>query len=153
MGKLLRAQHLLNSGAPTQGSRAQAQAGFRAHRSVNHNLFALQHAIDKSRRNRMPLYCCFVDLTAAFDRVPRSLLWERLRSCGVSGQMLAAIQALYSDAHIVINIDGCIGESATVLSGVKQGCPLSPTLFGIFIDAIHFISACLDCNNDMVGAV
>ena len=121
----------------TQGLRAQAQAGFRAHRSVNHNLFALQHAIDKSRRNRMPLYCCFVDLTAAFDRVPRSLLWERLRSCGVSGQMLAAIQALYSDAHIVINIDGCIGESATVLSGVKQGCPLSPTLFGIFIDALE----------------
>jgi hypothetical protein len=120
-----------------QGLRAQAQAGFRAHRSVNHNLFALQHAIDKSRRNKVPLYCCFVDLTAAFDRVPRSLLWERLRSCGVTGQMLAAIQALYSDAHIVINIDGCIGDSATVLSGVKQGCPLSPTLFGIFIDALE----------------
>ena len=85
----------------------------------------------------MPLYCCFVDLTAAFDRVPRSLRWERLRSCGVSGQMLEAIQAMYSDAHTVINIDGCIGDSATVLSGVKQGCPLSPTLFGIFIDALE----------------
>ncbi len=74
-----------------QGLRAQAQAEFRAHRSVNHNLFALQHAIDKSRRNKVPLYCCFIDLTAAFDRVPRSLLWERLRSCGVSGRILAAI--------------------------------------------------------------
>ena len=111
---------------PRQGLRVQAQAEFRAQRSVNYNLFALQHAIDKSLRSHMPLYCCFVDLTAAFDRVPRSLLWERLRSCGVSKQMLAAIQALYSDAHIVINIDGCIGDSTTLLSGVKQGRPLRP---------------------------
>ena len=71
----------------------------------------------------MPLYCCFIDLTAAFDRGLCSMLWERLRSCGVPGRMLAAMQALYSDAHIVVNTDGCIRDSATVLSGVKQGCP------------------------------
>ena len=117
--------------------RAQAQAGFRPRRSVNHNLFALQHAIDKSRRYRQPLYCCFVDLTAAFDRVPRRLLWERLCACGVSGRMLAAVQSLYSDAQIVVNISGCIGDSQMPVSGVKQGCPLSPTLFGVFIDALE----------------
>ena len=117
--------------------RAQAQAGFRPRRSVNHNLFALQHAIDKSRRYRQPLYCCFVDLTAAFDRVPRRLLWERLCACGVSGRMLAAVQSLYSDAQIVVNISGCIGDSQVPVSGVKQGCPLSPTLFGVFIDALE----------------
>ena len=117
--------------------RAQAQAGFRPRRSVNHNLFALQHAIDKSRRYRQPLYCCFVDLTAAFDRVPRRLLWERLCACSVSGRMLAAVQSLYSDAQVVVNISGCIGDSQMPVSGVKQGCPLSPALFGVFIDALE----------------
>ena len=69
--------------------------------------------------------------------MPRQLLWQRLRSCGVSGRMLAAIQALYSDAKIVINISGCVGDSEPTISGVKQGCPPSPTLFGIFIDALE----------------
>ena len=56
---------------------------------------------------------------------------------GVSGRMLAAVQSLYSDAQIVVNISGCIGDSQMPVSGVKQGCPLSPTLFGVFIDALE----------------
>ena len=48
------------------------------------------------------MYCCFVDLTAAFDRVPRSFTAvgadpQERRSCGVSaldgGRLRAAIQA------------------------------------------------------------
>ena len=35
---------------------------------------------------------------------------------------------LYSDAQIVVNISDCIGDSQMPVSGVKQGCPLSPTL-------------------------
>ena len=104
-----------------QRLRAQGQAGFRPLRSVGHNLFALQHAIDKCRRNRQPLYCCFVDLTAAFDRVPRHLLWQRLASRGVSGGMLAAIQSLYADARVVVKVNGSCGPSATTSAGVKQG--------------------------------
>ena len=117
--------------------RAQAQAGFRARRSINNNLFALQHAIDRTRQRRRPLYCCFVDLTAAFDRVPRHLLWQRLQSRGVSGRMLLAIQALYRDARIVVKVNGHVGDSIATSSGVRQGCPLSPTLFGIYIDALE----------------
>ena len=50
--------------------------------------------------------------------------------------MLAAVQSLYSDAQVVVNISGCIGDSQMPVSSAKQGCPLSPTLFGVFIDAL-----------------
>lgn len=120
-----------------QKLRAPSQAGFRPKRSVNHNLFALQHAIDKQRRMRQTLHTCFVDLSAAFDRVPRDLLWQRLEACGVNGLMLSAIKSLYRESQIAMKVDGCVGDSETTLSGVKQGCPLSPTLFGIFIDALE----------------
>ncbi len=46
------------------------------------------------------------------------------------------MQSLYSDADIVINISGCIGERQMPISGVKQGYPLIPTLFGVLIDAL-----------------
>lgn len=42
----------------------------------------------------------------------------------------------------VVDFDGCIGDSATVLSGVKQECPSIPARFGDVIDALkgYYIS-------------
>jgi hypothetical protein len=117
---------------------SEAQAGFRARRSVSHNLFALQHAIANTLAvGRAPLYCCFVDLTAAFDSVPREVLWQRLHSLGVRGRMLGVVQALYAGAKLAIKVEGRVGEAAHTHTGVHQGCPLSPTLLGVFIDALE----------------
>ena len=105
--------------------RAQGQAGFCSRRPVNHNHFALQHVIDRHTQQRKPLYCCFVDLTAAFDRIPRHLLWERLRSRGIDGEMLRAVQAVYHNAKIVVKVRGHVGNSTITTSGVcTSGLPL-----------------------------
>jgi hypothetical protein len=58
-------------------------------------------------------------------------------SRGISGKMLAAIKSLYSDARIAVKVSGHVGDSMSTSSGVRQGCPLSPTLFGIYIDALE----------------
>ena len=36
------------------------------------------------------------------------------------------------------NVTGFVGDEATTMSGVRQGCLLSATLFGVFIDALEF---------------
>jgi len=94
-----------------RGLRSPTQAGFRPHMSINHHLFALQHLVDKRRRQRRQLYACFVDLTAAYDCVQRGLLWEALRRNGVQDRMLSAIQALYHDTSIAIKVGGRVGGS------------------------------------------
>jgi hypothetical protein len=83
------------------------------------------------------LYCCFVDLTAAFDSVPKEVLWQRLHSLGVRGRMLGAVQALYTGARLAVKVEGSVREATDTHTGVCQGCPLSPTLFGVFIDALE----------------
>ncbi len=119
------------------GLRSPSQAGFRPGRSTVHHLFALRHFIDHARLAKRALYTCFVDLQKAYDTVQHELLWGRLRQIGVSPRMLAAVQSLYATGTLAMKIDGTAGQPAVQHMGVRQGCPLSPTLFGIFFDGLH----------------
>jgi hypothetical protein len=120
------------------GLRAPSQAGLRPAMSTLHPVFTLQHLLDRKRHRREPLVCCFLDLQGAYDRVPRPLLWQALARLGVHGAMLAAIQSLYANAVHAISVGGRRGASVPSARGVTQGCPLSPTLFGILLDGLHW---------------
>ena len=86
--------------------RSHTQSGFRPGLSTLHNDFALQHFAEKAKANGQQLYTCFLDLKGAYDRVQRPLLWQVLQRLGVHGPMLAAVQSLYNDSHLTINING-----------------------------------------------
>ena len=51
--------------------------------------------------------------------------------------MLQAIQGLSGSASIAVKINGQQGLPLVSVSGVRQGCPLSPTLFGLLADGLH----------------
>ncbi len=116
---------------------ALVQAGFRPGKSTIHHLFALRHFIDRAGMGKRPLFACFVDLQKAYDSVQHDLLWARLTSIGVSSRMLAAVKSLYAGGTLAMKIAGTAGPPAIQQMGVRQGCPLSPTLFGIFFDGLH----------------
>ena len=98
---------------------------------------ALQHFLSESHHARTPLYACFLDLKGAYDKVQRPLLWQALRRLGVYGHMLAAIQSLYNSSSLRVNVSGKAGLPHPSCTGLKQGCPLSPTLFGLLADGLH----------------
>ena len=80
---------------------------------------------------------CFVDFSKAFDKVPRHKLWERLRTIGVSTKFLDAIKSTYQMVQCVVKAPNGLSEHFTSLTGVKQGCPLSPLLFGLYVDKLE----------------
>ena len=94
----------------------------------------LRALVERARAKGVKLYVCAVDLEKAFDSVDRPLLWAALLRSGIGGCMLGALQALYAD--VPVRVKTAEGLSSTFQStiGVKQGCPLSPLLFGIFLD-------------------
>ncbi len=83
-----------------------------------------------------------MDLKKAFDIVPREVLWQVLAGLGVKGHFLRCLQAMYAKDTIRINhpSEG-VTSSFRCQQGVKQGCPLSPLLFRLYLDALE---GCLD---------
>ena len=123
--------------AESNNYRADTQTGFRPGLSTMHQLFALQYFVDEADADKKPLYCCFLDLKGAYDRVQRSLLWQVLERLGVHGSMLQAVKSLYDNSQLCVKVQGRTGQSVPSQTGLKQGCPLSPTLFGLFADGLH----------------
>lgn len=132
----------LSKHAEQHSWRAEGQAGFRPKRSTIDHVFVLRHLIDKfrfgqGRRYSNRLYCCFVDFHKAYDSVRRDLLVKRLNTLGMYGNMLNAIIQMYRDVMIVPKQKQCYGTPIDSTCGVKQGDPLSPLLFGLFIDELE----------------
>ena len=117
--------------------RSPTQAGYRPQHSTIHQAFVLQHVIDKHRHLQAPLHLCFVDLKSAYDKVQWQLLWDTLQRLGIHAQMSDAIQSLYTDCLLSMRVGGKCGQAQTPAMGLRQGCPLSATLFGLFIDGLH----------------
>jgi hypothetical protein len=134
-------QQRLSDWMEANGFRAPAQTGFRPGHGTSHHAFVLQHLIAQQRTRaagQKRLYVCFVDLEQAYDSVPRDRLWKRLYDLGVQGKLLFAIKALYDvGVNMWIRSGSGLLDPISATVGVKQGCPLSPLLFGIFIEGLE----------------
>ena len=51
--------------------------------------------------------------------------------------MMGAVQSLYDNCLLSLRVSGYTGEGKTPSMGLRQGCPLSATLFALFIDGLH----------------
>ena len=125
----------LSAWCETNKLRVRGQAGFRkGHRTVD-QVFVLRTLIEECRLSRAPLFVCFVDFTKAYDTVPRHLLWHKLQhNLGIHGWFLHALQALYASVPMAVSSADGMSDVFYSHLGLKQGCPPSPLLFGIFID-------------------
>ena len=127
----------LDAWAESTGKRATGQAGFRPGRGTPDNCFILRHVIDAAAVRKKPLYCAFVDFSKAYDRVDRALLWRVLEGMGLHGQALTTLQQMYEGVQLRVRLGGDLSEPFPSTVGVRQGCPLSPLLFGLVIDRLE----------------
>ena len=110
----------------------ESQCGFRAERSTVDMIFSLYQLQEKCREQQMPLYVAFIDLTKAFDLVSREGLFRILLKIGCPPKLQSMIESFHTDMKGTVQFNSSTSEPFSILSGVKQGCVLAPTLFGIF---------------------
>ena len=141
LAMLVRAR--LDRWVESKGLRSPAQGGNRVFRGTEHQCFVLRHFIDACAARGETLYAAFLDLTQAFDKVHRAKLWQQLHQIGIRGPFLRLVAGLYHDVVLHIRVHDATAEVPTSV-GVRQGCPLSPLLFGLYVDDLHefLISRC-----------
>ncbi|MCO5598488.1 hypothetical protein L7F22_052585 [Adiantum nelumboides] len=133
-GAILEAE--LSSYAKREGLRALGQAGYRWAFSTVDHIFTLCCLIDQAKTRKRRLHYCFLDFRKAFDTVSRNRLFHCLLTLEVPSEMLWEIFFLYERISARVRCRGGTLSSLASTIGVKQGFPLSSTLFGLYIDEL-----------------
>ena len=95
-------------------------------------VFSLHQLQEKCREQWMPLYIAFIDLTKAFNLVSTDGLFKALHKIGCTPRLHSLIESFHSNMKGTVQFNGNLSKPFGMHSGVKQGCVLAPTLFGIF---------------------
>ena len=113
------------------------QAGFRKGYSTSDNIYNLSSIVHLKFKKKECVYAFFVDFRAAFDSISRKALIYKLYNLGISTKIVQLIEKLYSNTSSAVWTGTSLSECFITESGVKQGCPLSPLLFALYLNDLH----------------
>ena len=108
-----------------------SQAGAQEKRSRTEHILALRLLIDYAKKEKKKLFIVFVDFSKAYDKVPRKVLFEILKKLGCGQRFLRALMAIYKYTLNILN-----SEYIKATKGVKQGGPMSCSLFVIYLNVM-----------------
>ena len=113
------------------------QFGFRVGRSTSDGIFILHSLVQHVLKDNGKLYCAFIDYEKAIDTVIHEALWLKLVENGISCKFTRILQSLYGKVLAAVKIQSDVSSFFEIALGVKQGEPLSPLLFILFINDVY----------------
>ena len=133
-GKLFTVMWLYRMEPLLDSKLAEEQGGFRKKRGCRDQVWTLSQTLQYGRTR--DTHACFVDLKKAYDTVWRGGMWHLLHEYGVRGKLWRMVVKWYENSAVVVDWNGVVTEPIKINIGVRQGCPLSPILFAIYINEL-----------------
>lgn len=112
------------------------QTGFISGRYLPDNVRRLLNVMEYSRKCEHPCMTLAIDAEKAFDRVSWPFLFKTLEKFGFGPKFIGWIKLLYTAPQSLVRVNGHMSNPFTLSRGTRQGCPLSPLLFALFIEPL-----------------
>ena len=96
------------------------QHGFRSKRSCETQLLEFINDITKNMENGLQADICILDFSKAFDKVGHRRLLEKLKWCGIGGEINAWIKSFLTARTQTVVLDGISSDFASVISGAAR---------------------------------
>ena len=116
------------------GLTVDEQNGFRASRSCLDHIFSLSSIIRNRLLSKCSTFCCFIDMAKAFDSVNHDCLLYKLQYNGIRGKIYSAIKSVLLNQNYAVKVNDKNTKWFQGKLGVRQGDPLSPSLFSLYIN-------------------
>ena len=119
------------------GAIPDLQAGSNAPLGVLNQVHLVHGAAAARAVSGLSTWVVLVDITRAFPSTTRSLVWERLRSKGMGGAAVRAVDALFANTAR-LSVGGGVGYTDSVRRevGLPEGYVLSPLLFSLTVSEL-----------------
>ena len=123
----------------------------RVGRSTSDGIFILHSLVQHVLKDNGKLNCAFVDYEKAFDTVIHEALWLKLVENGISCKFTRILQSLYGKVLAAVKIQSDVSSFFEIALWVKQGEPLSPLPFILFINDVYADLKNADNSGEITG--
>jgi hypothetical protein len=116
------------------------QIAFFPSRSIHHLVFFCSEALHFAELYQIPIVFLKIDFKKAYNKVQWSFLRQLFHRLGFSQKFLQPLSTLTVGSTSQLLVNGQRGKPFPIGQSVRQGCPLSPTLF-IFV--MQVLATCI----------
>ena len=115
----------------------KSQIGFQEKNRTSDHILTTKTLVNRYVNDKKgKLYACFIDLKKAFDSVWHQGLFHKLEMANLKGNFLNTLKDMYKKTECAVKLGGRTTQYFKCKKGVRQGDPLSPLLFNIFINGV-----------------
>ena len=99
-------------------------------------IFLFRQIVEKRIEGNLSVFCGFVDLEKAYNRIPREVLYWCLRRRGKPEKLIRLVIETYKESKTAMRTAQELSRELEIRVGLHQGSALSPLLFVIVIDVL-----------------